>query len=193
MSIKTSIAIGFIAFLFACNTESNEVYHESENSAPKFQEEDFRGELTKPLKDEISEFSFFPDRYSFNDVDEFYRNQVEASKNEDFSINLKNHTFSLLWQVYNIDEVADEKTLRFYVNEMMGVPYLNNTSSRALAAILKALKETTGREKEVARLAEKRYVQNMEYIRENFVNWEEALEEARQEQAALASLYSDAH
>ncbi len=77
-----------------------------------------------PSDAQIYNFARFKDRYSWQDVDNYYRYEVlQNEKDKNYFNGLKNLTFSVLVTVYNLPEQAPQATLAYYVDEQTAMRY----------------------------------------------------------------------
>lgn len=82
---------------------------------------DFKGKI--PTDHPVMLMTMEKSKYSWADLDRYYRDELPREKEKDYYANVKNTAFSVLVGVHGLAEKAPKEVIAFYVEEQSAMPY----------------------------------------------------------------------
>lgn len=76
-----------------------------------------------PADNPVSAMALDNTRYTWADLDNYYRTTLPSEKDKAYYKNLKNMAFSMLVNVFDLPEKAPKEVVAFYVEEQAQMPY----------------------------------------------------------------------
>ncbi|MFQ5446297.1 MAG: hypothetical protein ACE5FF_05130 [Saprospiraceae bacterium] len=125
-----------------------------------------------PKDIDLNKFIFSPSRYTWKDLDNYYRNTLPDHLGKSYYGNLRKATLQHLVDVFHMPQYAGKEDIEYYVNEMQDVKLMQPTVFMIACA---ALKKHGWTDKAIRDLARDRYEKNMEFINSSFENPEQVL------------------
>ncbi len=107
------------------------------------------------------------EKYTWKDLDQYYRTDMQKEKDQGYFKNLKNSTFGHLVNIFKIAEQAPDNVIAYYVEEQSAMPY--TPYSNEFVTCLKALKGYWTDAK-INEMAKQRY-ENTQYYYANNSIW----------------------
>ncbi len=114
--------------------------------------------------------------HNWQDLDDYYRNEILVNhKNESYFENLKNMSFFAFTRTFDLLDRADNKTIEYYFQQQVEMPYLTDTGIFT-EFLIKLKKENILTGKQVSEIGTRKYFEITKHIQKNFANPKEFLE-----------------
>lgn len=156
------LAVMFV-FVLSCQKDNPKI---NTNQSNLNSDERVLGQIPRDVG--LNTITLDPGSHSWSDLDKFYKGEVlKLHKDTDYFINLKLATIWHLVNQFKMLENADLSIIEFYTNELIEMPFINDTDLFIQA--LDKMHKKWGAEK-VSEIASARYFTNIEYIETNFDN-----------------------
>jgi len=166
--------------LFSCGDVQKEL--PEKNTTPTlFAQADSRAPGILPKDLDVNDILFYPNKHTWRDLDEYYREKLPNHLGQDYYENLRKVVLVTLVEPFEMDQFADKATLEFYLAEMMQVDYLPDPV--AFIRVAKALHAKGWEGKRLSSLAKERMDKDLRFL-STLKHPERALEryEPKQEQ-----------